>query len=166
MSSSEFPTAHLDGFRVVSRITVNGSSCLLELSLNLIMDGVCRSQEIIYSQVVDENELESARPTFDRIEYITSALARYFNIGGTRAELYDIVIPTADTIYGYVDSGISLRFPLVHFATEAEYAWMLYLPSHRYLHVVEDVSSAVLTQDELIQLTSEQADSELDELSF
>ena len=124
MSSSEFPTAHLDGFRIVSRITINGSSCLLELSLNLIMDGVCRSKEVVYSRVVDENELESERPAFDRIEYITTALARYFNIGGTRAELYDIVIPVTDLISRHVDSGVSLRFPLVHFAREAEYAWM------------------------------------------
>lgn len=166
MSSPEFATAHLDGFRVISQIVVNGSSCLLQLNLNLVLDGEVHNQHSIYEKVVEENELESERPTFDRIEYITSALARYFNVGGSRAELYDIVMPVADLISGYVNSGISLRFPLIHFAAEAEYAWMLYLPEHRYLHIVEDTSSSVLTLDELVQLTSEQSDGEMDELSF
>lgn len=144
--STPIDSAHLDGYRITLDSTEEGAVVVRALTLCFVADGELRDSRVLQVWRHPADVAHNANADIERTRKLYAAMTRFINEGGTLTD----VATYAKTLSELMEPVVRVM-PCDPCCIESEeaHARTYLLPEQRYLHVVEDDFSEVLTAAEL-----------------
>lgn len=142
----QFATAHLDGYRIATETIESGPQTHTNFYLDYVQAGTRVSRAPVTSMTCETLLLVEQLPLIERRRKLLAAMARFFNEGGDRDELQELYVAAQ---HGVARHYATIGVPPVCIEAEETHARTFRLPDGRYLRIVEDEFSEVMTVAEM-----------------
>jgi hypothetical protein len=141
-----FATAHLDGYRITTETAETGLLTRVDFHLDWLQGGLRERRELLASLTFETLAAVEHLPIVERERKVLAAMVRYFNEGGDRERLCELYAAAQSCV---ANCGATVQLSPACIESEETHARTFRLPDGRYLRIVEDDFSEVMTVDEL-----------------